>query len=149
MLGGLRSILACAALVVLSACATDSATPPPVSAPPGMASITIARPMALGATLVSAEIDINGAKVTDLASGQTYSANIPPGPITITVSCWCGPGHYSTSFTAAPGGSYRFVVSPRLEQAGAQITGGLIGLAIDTAANGDRSGTFKITSDSQ
>jgi hypothetical protein len=36
-------------------------------------------------------------------------------------------------------------VSPRGEQFAAEMTGGMIGVALDTAYNGDKSGTFQIT----
>jgi hypothetical protein len=78
---------------------------------------------------------------------------VRPGPTVLTVTCWCGPGRYSVKFNAEPGKSYRFLVSPRGEQFAAEmvgtaaggVIGGMAGVAIDTADNGDNSGTFQIT----
>jgi hypothetical protein len=73
--------------------------------------------------------------------------------VVLTVSCWCGPGSYTVKFNAEAGKTYAFAVSPRGEQFAAEMTGAvgggafgsLVGVAADTSANGEQSGTFKIT----
>jgi hypothetical protein len=112
---------------------------------PGMARLTLTRSHDLVAVAAPAGVDVNSAKFADLALGQSYSGTIRPGPTVLTVTCWCGPGSYSVKFNAEPGKSYRFLVSPRGAQVVADVASGLIGVAMDTAYNGDKSGTFQIT----
>lgn len=97
------------------------------------------------AAIAGADVALNGSKIASLALGQSYSGAVAPGPNVLTVSCWCGPGSYSASFTAAPGQRYAFTVAPRWTAAGAAAAGGIVGVAADAAANGDRSGPFVIT----
>ncbi|MGD0420566.1 MAG: hypothetical protein ABSA68_13470 [Xanthobacteraceae bacterium] len=133
------------ALLALCGCMTEAPAPPAVSAAPGQATVTITRSRDLVAVAAPASVDVNGAKFADLALGQSYSGTVRPGPMIVTVTCWCGPGRYSVKFNAEPGKNYAFVVAPRGEQVMAQVGGGLIGVVSDTAINGDQSGTFKIT----
>jgi hypothetical protein len=135
------------ALLPLAGCSAESVTPAAVSvAPaPGASKITLTRsrdPVAVAAT---AAVDVNGARFAELALGQSYSGDVRPGPVILTVTCWCGPGRYSVKLNAEPGKNYSFLVSPRGAQVAAQVAGGMIGLAMDTAYNGDNSGTFQIT----
>ena len=110
-----------------------------------MASVTIIRSNDLVAVAAPASVDVNGERFADLALGQTYSGAVRPGPTVLAVTCWYGPGRYSIKFNAEPGRSYSFLVSPRGAQFGAEVLGGMIGVAMDTAYNGDKSGTFQIT----
>jgi hypothetical protein len=142
-LGNYWSVLAL--LLAVAGCTTDSIAPSAVVSAPGQASLTITRSHDLVAVAAPASVDVNGAKFADLALGQSYSGTIRPGPTVLTVTCWCGPGRYNVKFNAEPGRSYSFLVSPRGEQVAAGMVGGMIGVAMDTAANGEQSGTFKIT----
>lgn len=134
-----------ALLLALGGCTTDSVVPSAVAPAAGQASLTITRSHDLVAVAAPASVDMNGAKFADLALGQSYSAPVRPGPTVLTATCLCGPGRYSVSFNAEAGKNYHFLVSPRGAQVAAQVTGGLIGVAVDTATNGDKSGTFQIT----
>jgi hypothetical protein len=64
--------------------------------------------------------------------------------VTLTVTCWCGPGRYSIQFNAQAGKHYAFEVSPRDEQFVATVAGGLVGVVAETAISGEKSGSFKI-----
>jgi hypothetical protein len=139
------SVIGMMALLAVAGCNTDSVAPSPVSAGPGMATITLTRSNDLVAIAAPASVEANGAKFADLALGQTYTGAVSPGPTVLTVTCWCGPGSYSVKFNAEPGGRYRFLVSPRGAQVAAEVAGGLAGVAMDTAYNGDKSGTFALT----
>jgi hypothetical protein len=86
----------------------------------------------------------NGSKIASLDKGATYSGNVPAGPVTLTTSCPCDLGHYTIHFNAQAGKRYAFEVSPRNEQYAAVVFGGLVGYAVDAAANGENGGTFKI-----
>jgi len=133
-----------ASLLALASC-TESNAPSEVASAPGQTSLTITRSHDLMAVAAPASVDVNGAKFADLALGQSYTAPLRPGPTVLTATCWCGPGRYSVSFNAEAGKIYRFLISPRGAQLAAQVTGGLIGVAVESGANGDRSGTFQIT----
>jgi hypothetical protein len=77
--------------------------------------------------------------------GASFTGPVRPGPVALSVSCWCGPGRYTANLNAEAGKRYAFRITSRDEQAGAMFLGGVVGLAVDTVANGETSGTFKIT----
>ena len=133
------------ATLPLAGCNTDSVAPVAVSAAPGMASLTLTRSNDFYAAGVKADVALNGTQITSLAIGDTYRTAVAPGSELLTVSCVCGPGSYTVKFNAEAGKAYGFAISPRNEQFAAQMTGGLIGVAADTSANGTQSGTFQIT----
>ncbi len=133
------------ALVVLTACVTNDTAPTVLAVGPGQASIAISRTNGWYASGVPVDLEVNGAKLTSLAIGGSYTGPLPPGPVTLTATCWCGPGRYTVRFDAVAGKRYTFEVSPREEQFGSQLVFGVVGLAADTIANQDTSGTFKIT----
>lgn len=135
--------------MLLFGCVTDqsapvasAAAPPPI--PHGQAGISITRLDGFYGSLVAADIQANGNKIASLDKGATYSGGVPPGPVTLTVSCACDLGRYSIHFNAQAGKNYAFEVSPRNEQYAAVVFGGLVGYAVDAAANGENSGMFKI-----
>jgi hypothetical protein len=132
-----------AAVLALAGCVTDqTAQTSPVA--PGQAAITISRTSGIYASGVSADIDANGARIASLGNGGTFSGGVKPGPVTLTVSCWSSPGHYSVQFNAEPGKRYAFEVSPRDEQLGVALVGGMVGVIADSAINSENSGAFKI-----
>jgi hypothetical protein len=142
-------------LLPLAGCMTDQPAPSVIAGAPGMAMLTVSRPVAMYGLAVNAEVTLNGAHFASLGSSETYSASVPPGPAVLTVSCWCSPGSYTVKFDAETGKTYAFAVSPRGEQfaagmAGAVVGGGfgsLVGVGMDTSANGEQSGTFQITAE--
>ena len=138
-----------ASLVLISAlifgCVTDQSAPvASAPVPRNQASITITRTGGYYGAAVDADIAANGAKFASLAREATFTGGVPPGPVTLTVTCWCGPGRYSIRFNAQAGKHYTFEVSPRDEQFVATLAGGVVGAVVETAVNGDTSGTFKI-----
>jgi hypothetical protein len=129
----------------LAGCVTDQSSPVASAAVPrSQAAITITRSGGYYASAVDADIEANGRKFASLAKDATFTGGVPPGPVTLTVSCWCGPGRYSIRFNAQAGKHYTFEVSPRDEQLVASLAGGMVGALVETAVNGENSGTFKI-----
>jgi hypothetical protein len=149
----LARLLPIAAIALaLSGCVTDqsptaSAAAMPVAGPipRGQAAITISRVDGYFAKAVAADVEVNGSKFASIDTGGTFTGFVRPGPIALSVSCWCGPGRYTVNFKAQAGRRYAYEISPRNEQAGATIAFGMVGLAVDTVANGETSGTFKLT----
>lgn len=148
----LGAIAAAALALALTGCITDqspaasdtAASAPPGPIPTGQASITIRRVEGYFAQAVKADVDVNGAKFASIDQGSSFTGFVRPGPVALSVSCWCGPGRYTVHFKAEAGRRYAFEITSRNEQAGAMFAAGIVGLAIDTAANGETSGTFKI-----
>ena len=102
-------------------------------------SIQITRPSSYIYALSDAYIDVNGARVTNLANGGSYKGSVKAGPVTIVVTNWQSPGRSVASFRAAPGKTYRFTVTPRGQSVVAGLALGLIGTAIEGG------GMFQIT----
>ena len=148
----LARLLPIAAIALaLSGCVTDqsptaSAAAMPVAGPipRGQAAITISRVDGYFAKAVAADVEVNGSKFASIDTGGTFTGFVRPGPIALSVSCWCGPGRYTVNFKAEAGWRYAYTISSRDEQAGAMIAFGMVGLAVDTVANGETSGTFKL-----
>ena len=101
--------------------------------------IQITRPSAYIYALSDAYIDVNGARVTNLAAGGSYKGSVKPGPVTIVVTNWQSPGRSVASFRAVPGKTYRFTIMPRNESVVAGLALGLVGTAIEGG------GMFQIT----
>jgi hypothetical protein len=130
---------------LLAGCVTDQSAPvASAPVPRSQASITITRTGGYYASAVDADIDANGKRFASLAKEATFTGGVQPGPVTLTVTCWCGPGRYSVQFNAQAGKHYAFEVSPRDEQFVATVAGGLVGVVAETAISGEKSGSFKI-----
>jgi hypothetical protein len=130
---------------LLAGCVTDQSAPvASAPVPRSQASITITRTGGYYASAVDADIDANGKRFASLAKEATFTGGVQPGPVTLTVTCWCGPGRYSIQFNAQAGKHYAFEVSPRDEQFVATVAGGLVGVVAETAISGEKSGSFKI-----
>ena len=76
-------------------------------------------------------VELNGAKIAGIGRGETYTGGIAPGPAVVSVSAWSSPGASSQRFTAEPGKTYRFTVTPRGENFAAGMVGGLVGQAVE------------------
>src|SRR5216683_1648849 len=72
-------------------------------------------------------------------------ASVAPGPISLTAKAAVDIGFYTVKFNAVAGKTYAFQVSKRTEQVVASVLGGMVGMAIDAAANNETSGAFKVT----
>ena len=131
---------------LLAGCVTDQAAQAPSAAPiaPGQAALTLSRTNGFYASGVSADINANGVRIASLGRGETFSGGIKPGPVVLSVTSWSGPGQYVVRFNAEPGKRYAFEISPRDEQFGIAVIGGMVGVIADTAINGENSGAFKI-----
>jgi hypothetical protein len=130
---------------LLAGCVTDQSTPMVRAVGPGQAAITISRANSLYGAAMAVDIDANGSRIASLSSGGSYTGPLPPGPVVLTATCSSSPGSYTVRYNAVASRRYAFEVSPRGEQFAAAVLGGIIGLAADTAANGETSGSFKIT----
>ena len=126
-------------------CASQPAPPITAAVAPGQARISITRADEGPSWAAAAKIDINGAHVVDLAPGQSYTGGVASGPVSVTATAAMDIGHYTVKFNAVAGKTYVFQVSKRGAHVAAGVLGGLAGIVIDTAANGDASGAFQIT----
>src|SRR5688500_17448414 len=125
--GGIALMIRFASVLLFALCVV---TPSQVVAQ----SIQITRPRAYMFGLTDAYIDVNGARVTNLANGGSYKGSVRPGPVTIVVTNWQSPGRSVASFKAAPGKTYRFTVTPRGQSVVAGLALGLIGTALEVDA---------------
>jgi len=125
-----RSILLLS-LVVLAGCVTDGTTPSTRAIAPGQATISISRSDELLYFAAPVSVELNGAKIASIGKGESYTGGVAPGPAVISVSAWASPGTTSYRFTAEPGKTYRFTVSPRGANFAAGMAGGLLGQAIE------------------
>lgn len=130
--------LVLATLVLLGGCATGGSTPPTsVNAAttrptaPGQATISISRTNEFAGSAATASVELNGAKIASIGNGESYTGGIAPGPAVVSVSAWSSPGASTTRFTAEPGKTYRFMVTPRGENFAAGMIGGLVGQAVE------------------
>jgi hypothetical protein len=127
-------------------CASQPAAPIVSTIAPGQAKITIMRTDPSACIIACpAHIDANGNHLVDLAPGQSFTGGVQRGPVTLTVSQSGDIGHYNVQFDAAPGKTYAFEVSRRIEPTVAGAVGGLAGLLLEEGVSGDHSGSFKIT----
>lgn len=125
-------------------CAAQPAAPLVNAVAPGQARITVTREALPGppviiddingghvAEVAPALIDVNDARVADLAPGQTYVGGVSPGPTSVTASGATEPGHYKVKFNAVAGKTYAFHVSPGTDvtHVVALMAGGLAGVS--------------------
>jgi len=141
----IRAIQAIMLPLALAGCVTDGSVASVIPVAPGQASIAISRANGWYGSAVTVDIDANGARIASLASGGSYTGPVSPGPVILTAMSWSSPGRYTVRFNAEPGKRYAFAVSARNDQIVATAVAGVIGLAADTAINGETSGAFQIT----
>jgi hypothetical protein len=99
-------------LLALGGCAT----PPGSSTDLGStdtAELVLSRPSDRTHRNVKALVDVNGARAVELEREEGFTAPVRPGPTLVSVSGPPHPGHYSISFNAEAGKTYRLEVSPR------------------------------------
>ena len=101
-------------LLALGGCASGPATAPE-AIPAGMAQLNVTRPSEWLYATVKATVEVNGARVGDIARDDGYAASIPAGRTTVSAFAASPPGRYSVSFNAESGKLYRLVVTPRRE----------------------------------
>jgi hypothetical protein len=102
-----------------------------VAAPAGKTAVSITRSTDMLYFGSSASVEINGVKVASLGRGETYAADIAPGPTVVSVSSWSSPGVSSYSFSAQRGKTYQLAVKPRGGNFAAAMVGGLVGQAVE------------------
>jgi hypothetical protein len=91
-----------------------------------------------------AMIYIDEELVASLNKDSTYDIDVKPGKCTMVIK-GAELGKYVKSFDAVEGQKYYFEVTTRTGSKVATIAAGYIGQMIDSAIQGDESGTFKIT----
>jgi hypothetical protein len=117
---------------VLAGCVTDGSMPLTQAVAPGQATLSIMRSDDFLYMAMPVSVELNGAKIASIGKGETYTGGVAAGPAVVTVSCaWASPGVASYQFTAVPGKTYRFTVSPRSANFAASIAGGVLGQAIE------------------
>jgi len=137
MIWAFRSILLLP-LVLLAGCASGGTTPSGSAnaavmhaTAPGQATISITRSDELMYLAAPATVELNGAKIASIGRGESYTGGVAPGPAVLSVSAWSSPGASNQRFTAVPGKTYRFVISPRGDNFAAGMVGGFVGQAIE------------------
>jgi hypothetical protein len=108
---------------------------------PGKSRLLIYRDEDIAYMGVSARIDMNGQRITELWRGDAYVTNVAPGKINLSADAWSAPGHYTATLDAEPDFTYTLEVTPRAEAA--YILGGVAGAVGDYAVN-ENSGAFSI-----
>ncbi len=93
--------------------------------PSTMASIVISRSQESSYDPQPALIALDGTQVSSLMPGETYSISVPFGSVTISVSNPSNASQSTLQFSADPGGSYQFLISPRQEDAASKRGGGI------------------------
>ena len=101
-------------LLALGGCAAGPGAAPEVI-PAGTAQLNLTRPSELLYASVKATVEVNGARVADIARDDGYAASIQAGRTTVSAFAASPPGRYSIVFNAESGKTYRLVVSPRRE----------------------------------
>jgi hypothetical protein len=107
-----RTALVLLLLLALGGCAT----PPGSTADPAStdaAELVLSRPGDRTHRNVTAVVEVNGVRAVELEREEGFTAPLRPGPTVVSVSGAPHPGHYSVSFNAEAGKSYRLQVSPR------------------------------------
>jgi hypothetical protein len=116
--------------------------------PEGKARVTINRQSTALYVGSPATISLNGKQVADVGSGGRAVFDVPAGSNVLSVSAPLYPGEYKFKLNAAPGQTYALEVGPRDASVGPAVLFGVIGGAIDAAAN-ENSGMFEIRAPGQ
>lgn len=140
--------LCCVALALaLAGCSTmsevETASLAQAQIPNGKARVTIKRPGTVLYVGTAATISLNGQTVADVGSGGSAVFDVPAGPNVLKATSLLYPGEYSYKLDAQPGQSYVLEVAPREASVGPAVLFGVLGGAIDAAAN-ENSGLFEI-----
>jgi|SRR5262245_23349577 len=107
-----RTVLVLLLLLAPVGCATPpGSTADPASA--DAAELILSRPADRTHRNVTALVEVNGVRAVELEREEGFTAPLRPGPTVVSVSGAPHPGHYSISFNAEAGRTYRFEVSPR------------------------------------
>jgi hypothetical protein len=97
----------------------------------------------LVASVGAASVKLDGREVASLGIGGSTMLDVPAGVRKIVVGHWGHPNVYTITLDAKPGMLYTLEISPRMEAAVAGAAFGLIGWAVEAAAN-ENGGTYEI-----
>lgn len=134
--------------VVMGACATSQSSEQTAallssSVPTAKARVVIERPSTFLYMGMQVQIEHNGTKVASLNSGGRAVFDISPGANKITAAAWGDLGSWTVPLNAKAGKTYTLVVEPRNENFAVRMATGIVGSAIEAAAN-ENSGAFQL-----
>lgn len=139
-------LLAVSGALLLAGCASVPDLPAAATPiPAGKAQLVIRRSNDLTYAYVEAEIEVNGARIAALSRGQSVSTAVAPGAVNVAAVSAFGRFNFPTDVVA--GREYRFLVSARMAPGVATALGGVIGMAIESAANEGTGGAFDVALD--
>jgi hypothetical protein len=140
-----KSVAVAAALALgaalLSGCGGDIG--PDVAAlataplPKAQARLKIHRESAFTGSAVDIAIKIDGREVAGIGNGQMRVFDVPAGSHLIAVEHWSHPGTSKLTLQTKPGMVYEIELAARAEAAVAGMMFGIVGTAVESAANGD------------
>src|SRR6185503_2327366 len=107
------------------------------------ARLKIYRTNNLVASVGAASVKLDGREVASLGIGGSTMLDVPAGIHKIVVGHWSHPNVYTITLDAKPSMLYTLEVSPRMEAAVAGVAFGMIGWAVEAAAN-ENGGTYEI-----
>ncbi len=97
----------------------------------------------LVASVGAASVKVDGREVASMGIGGSTMLDVPAGAHKIVVGHWGHPNDYTITVDAKPGMLYTLEISPRMEAAVAGVAFGMIGWAVEAAAN-ENGGTYQI-----
>ncbi len=97
----------------------------------------------LVASVGAASVKVDGREVANMGIGGSTMLDVPAGVRKIVVGHWGHPNDYTITVDAKPGMLYTLEISPRMEAAVAGVAFGMIGWAVEAAAN-ENGGTYQI-----
>jgi hypothetical protein len=100
------------ALLALGGCSTPPGSTTDLASTDA-AELVLSRPGDRTHRNVTALVEVNGVRAVELEREEGFTAPIRPGPTVVSVSGAPHPGHYSISFSAQAGKTYRLEVSSR------------------------------------
>jgi hypothetical protein len=93
---------------------------------------------------VTADVTVNEHRVGSIFRGQAGSIDAPAGTAAVSVASWSTPGRFTIRFPTVSGGRYGVEVAPRGALFGSTLALGMLGAAIDAAANPEQGGAFTL-----
>jgi hypothetical protein len=105
--------------------------------PKSQARVKIHRESNIMGMAVDVRLTIDGKEMAGLGNDETKVFNLPAGTHLIAVDHWSHPGTSKLTLNAKPGVVYHVEVAVRGEAAAAGMMFGIVGTAVESAANGD------------
>jgi hypothetical protein len=93
---------------------------------------------------VPVDVMVNDQRAGSIWRGESTAADLPAGPVAVSVSAWSAPGRSLVRLPAVAGGNYTLEVAPRTSSVAPAVFLGLAGAALDAAAAGEQGGPFTL-----